>query len=729
MAGRQWVDTSATTALLVWVLLSTAASAMAQYPCCSGSVPPLLNRFTTSIQNNQPQSAMDSSRGVMWIIPDQTPRIAALNEATGNVTYVPLTLNNLLGFPSEIAVDEGANRVYVSDGSAWRLWVVDAASQQVVNVIDLPGTLPSSPIGGVGTKTTAVFVNPRTGLVYAVTAGPEGTDLVVLDTTASFTVIRNVLLGPTDPCNEFQVNTTTNLIYTNCLTPATTTPGVVIDVIDGDPSRQTFNQVIDSLRSDVTENNSDPFFAVDRSRNLLLVLEEANAFVWSLEIVDIDPSHPTYNQATTSVPVPAAAVSPLMDSSDVYGFLAYDPVTRRAYVALNDTNGDGYWTLTVFDTVANSVVSAGQLPFSTYAGIEGGIVVDPVTNRVLVATALQGNPWNPVFETLVLDGSVTTSASTAIGAAPVTVSAPQVTIAFPSVVTAGTTTVHSVDPTQLNLDVPGEFALQGTSALEISTTATVTTPITLCFNASYVIDPAVFATLRVLHGENGVWIDRTVSNDFASGIVCASVMSFSPFAIARRAGILDATPPTITIAAPLAMTYMLHASVVSSYSCSDVGSGIGVCIGSTPVGSAIDTSTVGTRSFTVTAVDNAGNPATQTIHYAVGYGVSVVYDESKVHKSGSTVPLKVQLIDALGINVSSAAVAVTAVSLDLISSQTSGVLDDSGNANVDNSFRYDAASAAYIYNLSTTGLSTGVWELHFVATGDPTPHTIQFQVK
>ena len=42
-----------------------------------------------------------------------------------------------------------------------------------------------------------------------------------------------------------------------------------------------------------------------------------------------------------------------------------------------------------------------------------------------------------------------------------------------------------------------------------------------------------------------------------------------------------------------------------------------------------------------------------------------------------------------------------------------GLLDDSGNANPDFDSRYDAALEGYIFNLKTTGLTTGTYNLNF----------------
>ncbi len=42
---------------------------------------------------------------------------------------------------------------------------------------------------------------------------------------------------------------------------------------------------------------------------------------------------------------------------------------------------------------------------------------------------------------------------------------------------------------------------------------------------------------------------------------------------------------------------------------------------------------------------------------------------------------------------------------------------DAGNANADFNFRYDASLAGYIFNLKTTGLTTGTYHLKFTVDG------------
>lgn len=190
---------------------------------------------------------------------------------------------------------------------------------------------------------------------------------------------------------------------------------------------------------------------------------------------------------------------------------------------------------------------------------------------------------------------------------------------------------------------------------------------------------------------------------------------------------IDRRPPTVTIAAPTANTYLLGQTVPSSFACADGGSGIDACNGPVASGASFDTTTVGSRAFSVTATDMAGNTAGTTVVYAVAYNHCVLFDTSKAHKAGSTIPIKLNLCDAAGGNVSNASVPVVATGVALVSTSAPGALIDSGNANPDNQFRF--ADGSYIFNLSLKGFSQGTYAMTFTAGNDPTTHSVQFQVK
>jgi Tol biopolymer transport system component len=206
------------------------------------------------------------------------------------------------------------------------------------------------------------------------------------------------------------------------------------------------------------------------------------------------------------------------------------------------------------------------------------------------------------------------------------------------------------------------------------------------------------------------------------------------YALTFRRPASDQTPPSITISAPAATTYALNQVVSASYSCADEsgGSGLASCVGPVASGSAIDTASVGSKSFSVQASDNAGNTASQSVTYTVAYNVCALYDQSKSHKLGSTVPIKLLLCDASGANVSSSNIVVHATGLTKVDNTASSTLDTTSAANPDNDFRYDATlggSGGYIYNLSTKNLTMGTWALSFSAAGDPTTHTVRFDVR
>jgi hypothetical protein len=192
---------------------------------------------------------------------------------------------------------------------------------------------------------------------------------------------------------------------------------------------------------------------------------------------------------------------------------------------------------------------------------------------------------------------------------------------------------------------------------------------------------------------------------------------------------IDKTPPSISVNSPTSGNYLLNQAATVDYSCTDALSGVASCTRSSANGSTFDTGSIGAKSFSVTATDVAGHTVTTIIDYTVGYGILALYDQSKAHKAGSTVPIKVRLVDANGNNVSSPALLPHAVSVIQVSSQASNEFGDSGNSNPDHDFRYDVSFEGYLFNLKTTGFGTGSYLLNFTV-GDPAiMYSAGFQVR
>ena len=78
--------------------------------------------------------------------------------------------------------------------------------------------------------------------------------------------------------------------------------------------------------------------------------------------------------------------------------------------------------------------------------------------------------------------------------------------------------------------------------------------------------------------------------------------------------------PVVNLRTPVdGASYAMGEDVLADYDCSDEPNGSGVlsCVGDVADGAALDTSTPGPRSFTVTATDVAGNSASTTVAYEV----------------------------------------------------------------------------------------------------------------
>ena len=117
-------------------------------------------------------------------------------------------------------------------------------------------------------------------------------------------------------------------------------------------------------------------------------------------------------------------------------------------------------------------------------------------------------------------------------------------------------------------------------------------------------------------------------------------------------------------------------------------------------------------------------------HLTIRYNVCVLSDTTKVHKSGSTIPLKLQLCSAAGDNLSSSQLSVHAVGVSQVSSATTGTPEDAGNANPDGDFRLvDGPPVSYMFNLKTTGLAPGTYHLTFTAGGGPVVYVVPFQLR
>ena len=86
--------------------------------------------------------------------------------------------------------------------------------------------------------------------------------------------------------------------------------------------------------------------------------------------------------------------------------------------------------------------------------------------------------------------------------------------------------------------------------------------------------------------------------------------------VTRNYTVIDTSPPSASVSSPTqGATYARGQVVAASFSCFDNpgGSGINSCVGTVGNGSSINTSTLGGKTFTVTARDNGGNQTVVTL--------------------------------------------------------------------------------------------------------------------
>jgi hypothetical protein len=121
------------------------------------------------------------------------------------------------------------------------------------------------------------------------------------------------------------------------------------------------------------------------------------------------------------------------------------------------------------------------------------------------------------------------------------------------------------------------------------------------------------------------------------------------------------------------------------------------------------------------------NSASATATIMIYFDARTLTDLSRAFNAGRTIPIKVELFDANGNNISGAGIDLPAVRL-VKDDGTTYTPQDAGGANPGDLFRYDATLHGYIFNLSTKGLGAGTYNFYWIADGDPTEHELSFRL-
>lgn len=194
----------------------------------------------------------------------------------------------------------------------------------------------------------------------------------------------------------------------------------------------------------------------------------------------------------------------------------------------------------------------------------------------------------------------------------------------------------------------------------------------------------------------------------------------------------DTTDPTIAITSPAdGAHYVLGTSLVADFACADEddGSGLATCAGSVADGSPLDTSTVGPRSFTVTATDNAGNDASLSHDYRIIYPFgrfqAPVNGQPTLNtaKAGSAIPVNFTLRGDHGLGI----LAPGSPSSTRFDCGTTADLDEIEETDsVGSGLSYDPDTGAYKYIWKTSKAWAGTCRAFDLELADGTHHRALF---
>jgi YVTN family beta-propeller protein len=323
----------------------------------------------------------------------------------------------------------------------------------------------------------------------------------------------------------------------------------------------------------------DPQFNLEVSPDgklLIAAIGDANNSAFGVALLDI--TNPTIPKLVASL-FPKAASGSLLFVNDAHIFgnklFGYDTISKIAFA----------YTI---DVAANSFIQIAAQPYGKVFAVGGFgaasaltpdgtafYVPDPDNDSVVVidTATLAANSGDPVVGVLAtgIEPFVVAfrpGVATAVGANVSVSPSVGVTTTFAQVTKAGSTTAGAANsnplplPAGLALGTPGVF-------YNVSTTATSTGAIKVCLPFGNQTFSTPTSALRLMHGENGAWVDRTTSVDTANQVVCGTVTSLSPFAVMARTAAADFSiaPGTtaVTVNAGAPATFTLNFGSVNTF--------------------------------------------------------------------------------------------------------------------------------------------------------------------
>jgi probable HAF family extracellular repeat protein len=263
----------------------------------------------------------------------------------------------------------------------------------------------------------------------------------------------------------------------------------------------------------------------------------------------------------------------------------------------------------------------------------------------------------------------------------------------------------------------------------IATLTSTSTPVSQK-TIAFAIDGVTVGTATT--DENGV-ARLTAPDSTPAGAHTVSVAFATDqlFASSASSAMLDVLKASLTITANSATRLVgaANPAFTVSYAGFVLGEAPTVLDGTlTFVTDASQTSPAGVYSITPSGLSSPNYDITYVNgSLKVTYGICVRFDQSRAVRAGSTIPIKVDLCNEDGTTWSGPSIALVTKALRRLSSTVAQEMLEECDDTADNDFRY--VGFGYLFNLRTSGLTTGTWDLVFNVTGDPVDHDVTFQVR
>jgi probable HAF family extracellular repeat protein len=278
---------------------------------------------------------------------------------------------------------------------------------------------------------------------------------------------------------------------------------------------------------------------------------EAHAFLWSQGTGMLDLGTPGRTSSPTGMSDNGVVVGQSYDSTTLGDKRAFAWTPTGGLIDLTLGRGAAtMWTVTSngiatgFDGNADAhafvwTPSLGILDLGTFGG-PSSYPSDAHANGNVVGWADTSDGSLHAFSWYVPITNTPSGTNVSVQPTDSTTGSTPVTIAFSDVTQAGTTTLVTTAsapavPTGFTLGSPAVF-------YELQTTAVFSGSVLVCIDYSRVTFNDTWG-LVLFHYEGAGWVDRTVSLDATRKVICASVTSFSPFAVVAPIPNASIQPP------------------------------------------------------------------------------------------------------------------------------------------------------------------------------------------